>query len=144
MSIHKLDIDIAELSYAFEDPSSDSHYYLDLETGSLILVRPDLDDLGELREQVETENNRYLYVPKPAPNQVDLDLMDFLLAVSDEKLKSLLPVAMEARDKFAACRALLGQFPGQPEKWQEWRKEGARQRALRWLEAQGITLTRKR
>lgn len=141
---HKLDIDIAELSYAFEDPGSDSHYYLDLETGSLILIRPDLDDLGELREQVETENNRYLYVPKPAPNQVDLDLTDFLLAISDEKLKSLLPVAMEARDKFAACHALLGQFPGQPEKWQEWRKQGARQRALRWLEAQGITLTRKR
>ncbi|MBY0550114.1 MAG: UPF0158 family protein [Candidatus Obscuribacterales bacterium] len=144
MSVHKLDIDIAELSFAFEDPSSDSHYYLDLETGSLILIRPDLDDLSELREQVETENNRYLYVPKPAPNQVDLDLTDFLMAISDEKLKSLLPVAMEARDKFAACRALLGQFPGQSEKWQEWRKQGARQRALRWLEAQGIAITKCR
>lgn len=143
MSVHELDIDLCELTFAFEDPSSDSHYYLDLETGSLVLIRPELDDLSELREQVETENNRYLYVPKPAPNQVDLDLMDFLMAISDEKLKSLLPVAMEARDKFAACRALLGQFPGQPEKWQDWRKQGARQRALRWLEAQGIAITRR-
>lgn len=144
MTAPELNIDLAELSFAFEDPASDSHYYLDLETGSLILIRPELDDLSDLRSQVETENTRYLYVPKPAPNQVDLDLMDFLMAISDEKLKSLLPVAMEARDKFGACRALLSQFPGQLEKWHDWRKQGARQRALRWLEAQGIKVSGKK
>lgn len=141
--MQELDIDLAELSYAFEDPSSDSHYYLDLETGSLVLIRPDLDDLSELREEVETEHERYLYVPKPAENQIELDLMDFLHTVSEPKLKELLPVALEARDKFSACQALLGKFAGQLDKWKEWRKQGARQRALRWLEAQGIQAAKR-
>ena len=140
MTMRELDVDLAQLAFAFEDPLPDSHYYLDLDTGSLLLIRPELDDVAELREDVETENARYLYVPKPALNQIELDLTDFLLTISDEKLKLLLPVAMEARDKFSACRSLLSQFPGQLDKWQEWRQQGARQRALRWLEAQSIKL----
>lgn len=138
MPIGKLDLDLAGLAFAFEDPSSDSHFYLDLDTGSIILIRPDLDDVAELREQVETEEQRYLYIPKAAANQVELDLMDFLHRISDPKIMELLPVVMEARDKFSACQALLSKFPGQLESWKEWRKQAARQRALRWLEAQGI------
>ncbi len=143
MELQELDIDLAQLAFAFEDPASDSHYYLDLEMGSVILIRPDLDDVSELREDVETEHTRYLYVPKPAENQIELDLMDFVHVISDANLIELLPVALEARDKFSACHGLFSKFPGQLEKWKDWRKQGARQRALRWLEAQGIKIARK-
>lgn len=134
----QLAIDLAELAYAWEDPSSDSNYYLDIETGSIILVRPDLDDVGELRGEIELEPQRYLFVPKPKENQLELDLSDFVSRLTDTKLKSMIEVAMEAPNRYAALRTVLQKFPDEWERWQDWKKQSGRQRALRWLEAHEI------
>ncbi len=134
----ELQIDMAQLAYAWEDPSSDSHYYLDLDTGSIVLVRPDLEDAGELREEIELESERYVFIPKPKENQIDLDLSDFVFTIKDSKLKVLIELAMEAPNKFAAIRSVLEKVPDEWQRWQNWKRESGRQRALRWLEAQNI------
>lgn len=134
----ELQIDMAQLAYAWEDPSSDSHYYLDLDTGSIVLVRPDLEDAGELREEIELESERYVFIPKPKENQIDLDLSDFVFTIKDSKLKVLIELAMEAPNKFAAIRSILEKVPDEWQRWQDWKRESGRQRALRWLEAQSI------
>lgn len=134
----ELDLDFDQLAFAWEDPSSDSNYYLDLDTGSVIMVRPDLDDVGELRGAIELEPDRYLFVPKPKDNQLELDLQDFAFRITDSRLKSMVELAMEAPNKYASLRAVLQKVPGEWERWEEWKKQSGRQRALRWLEAHSI------
>lgn len=134
----ELELDFDQLTFAWEDPTSDSNYYLDLDTGSIIMVRSDLDDISDLREQIELEPERYLFIPKPAANQVELDMKDFAFRIDDDKLRSMVELALESPNKFAALRAVLQKFPGQWDCWEEWKKQSARQRALRWLEAHDI------
>lgn len=134
----ELAIDIAELAFAWEDPASDSNYYLDLDTGSIIMVRPELDDVSEIRGEIEMEPERYLFIPKPKENQLELDLSDFSSALSDPQQKTMIELAMESPNRYAALRAVLQKFPGQWERWEDWKKQSGRQRALRWLEAHEI------
>lgn len=134
----ELKLDMDELSFAWEDPSSDCTYYLDSDTGSIVMVRPDLDDVSDLREEIELQPNRFIFIPKPKPNQVELDLSDFCFTLTDTKLKSILEMAMESPNKYSAVRSVLQKVPGEWERWEDWKKQSARQRALRWLEAQGI------
>lgn len=133
-----LDIDLADLAFAFEDHASDSSYYLDLDTGSIIMVRPELDDVSEIRGDIELEPDRFLFVPKPKANQIELDLQDFTFTIKDAKLKSMVELAMEAANKYAALRSVLQKGEGEWERWEEWKKQSSRQRALRWLEAHEI------
>lgn len=134
----ELPIDLAELAFAWEDPSSDSNYYLDLEIGSIIMVRPELDDVAEIRGEIELEPERFLFIPKPKENQLELDLSDFASALSDPQQKTMIELAMESPNKYAALRTVLQKFPGVWERWEEWKKQSGRQRALRWLEAHEI------
>ncbi len=134
----ELQLDMNELAFAWEDPNSHTHYYLDSETGSIIMVQQDLDDISEIREEIELQPNRYLFIPKPKDNQLELDLSDFCFTITDAKLKSILEMAMEAPNKYAAVRSVLQKADGQWERWEDWKKQSARQRALRWLEAHGI------
>ena len=136
--MRELELDLAQLAFAFEDPASDSHYYLDVDTGSIIMVRPDLDDISELREEIETESTRFLFIPKPKPNQLELDLTDFVYPITDEKLKSILEMAMESPNKYSSLRSVLQKTPAEWERWEEWKHQSGRTRALRWLEANQI------
>ncbi len=136
----KLDLDLAQLSFAFEDPVSDSLYYLDLETGSIIMVRPDLEDVSEIRGDIELEPERYVFIPKPKANQLELDLADFCFTIKDKNLKSMVEMAMEAPNKYAALRAVLQKEPSEWGRWEEWKKQSSRQRALRFLEAHEIKI----
>lgn len=140
--MRELDVDLDELSFAWQDPASQSSYYLDIDTGSVILVCPELDDLGELRSEIELQPDRYLFVPKPSVKQLELDLMDFVYALDDPKIKSIVEVALESPNKLKAAEAALSQS-GLISRWQDWIKQSSRQRALRWLEAQGLRPTVK-
>jgi hypothetical protein len=134
----ELDLNFADLAFAFEDPSSDTNYYLDLSTGSVVMVRPELEDVGDLRGEIELEHERFLFVPKPKANQLDLDLQDFIFTLTDTKLKSIIEMALESPNKYAALRSVLQKAPGEWERWEDWKKQAGRQRALRWLEAHDI------
>jgi hypothetical protein len=40
--MRKLQVDLAELTYAFEDASWMANYYLDLETGQVVMIRAEI------------------------------------------------------------------------------------------------------
>lgn len=134
----KIEIDWKYLVFAWQDSSPDAAYYFDAETGSVLLVQRDLDDIDELREEIELHPNRYLYLPKPANNRLELDLSDFVFTVSDQKLKSLLDVASEGSNKFSSCYKILSQHPEELARWEKWREDAARERARKWLAAHAI------
>ena len=136
----QLVIDINYLIFAFRDNSEESQYYLDRETGSVLLVQPDLDDIDELRHEIECQANRYIFVPKPNMEQAELDLYDFIHTVDDNHLKSLLIVASEANNKIHSCERLLAKHPNELKRWQDFVSLQTKSRVKKWLAANNIEL----
>jgi hypothetical protein len=136
--VDKLQIDMNYLLFAWQDDSPHASYYLDTDTGSVLLVQRDLDDLDELREEIELQPARYLYVPKPDVNQPELDLSDFIFTVADGHLRDLLSVACEGNNKLGSCRTILAEHSGELKRWEKWRQDAARERVRRWLAANNI------
>lgn len=136
--MNKLQVDLEYLLFAWQDESPDSAYYLDSETGSVLLVQRDLDELDELKDAIELQPNRYLYVPKPDPSQLPMDLSDFIFTVADRHLKDLLSVAYEGTNRLAACKSILAKQPDELKRWEAFRKDAVRERVRRWLAANDI------
>lgn len=136
--MREIEVDMEALSFAWQDQAEDSHYYLDLETASVVLVRPELDDFNELRREIELAPERYLLCPKAARNQLELDLSDFICTIGDPKVKNIVELVLDAPNKFMTLNAVLAKYPEEAERWQVWRKQEARQRALRWLSAHDL------
>jgi hypothetical protein len=136
--VEKLELDFEYLVFAWEDDSHDTAYYLDSETGSVVLVQQDLEDLDEIREEIELHPSRFLYVPKPDHDRLVLDLSDFIYTVADESLKKQLQTACEGTNKFHACTDILNKHPDEMQRWKKWRHDAARERARKWLTAHNI------
>lgn len=136
--LQKLQLDFEYLIFAWEDDSHDTAYYLDSETGSVVLVQQDLEDLDEIRDEIELHPNRFLYVPKPSQDQLVLDLSDFIFTVAEKNLQDQLQTAYEGTNKFWACTDILAKHPDEKARWKEWRHTAARERARKWLNAHNI------
>lgn len=136
--MEKLQLDFEYLVFAWEDDSPDTSYYLDSETGSVILVQEDLEDLGDIKDEIELQPARFLYVPKPDHDRLVLDLGDFVYSVPDAGLQQQLQTAFEGTNKFWACTDILKKHPEEMNRWKQWRNNAARERAKRWLAAHNI------
>lgn len=132
-------IDMNYLIFAWQDECQDHAYYLDIETGCVELVEPDLIDLDDLTDEIERNRERYLYVPKPDPSELRGDLEDFTATVGAPELARLLPVALEAPDIQAACRKVLSRNPVELERWEKFRTERVQKRIERWLRANFVS-----
>jgi hypothetical protein len=137
-TVTKLEIDVNYLLFAWQDDSPDTAYYLDSDTGSVVLVQRDLEDLDELREEIELHPNRFIYVPKPDPLQPELDLSDYIFTVADPELKAQLEVAAEGRDKFGSCKRILSERPEELARWKSWQEAAVKERVRKWLAAHDL------
>lgn len=135
--LEPLSVNLEELAHAWKDESELTAYYVDTETGSVVMVHSEFDDLNELKVEIELQPNRYLYVPRSGKRQLDLDLHDFIYSVPDEAVRAQLNVALDAPDKFHSCRHILGKHEGLLARWEAWLHLNARQRAVRWLASLG-------
>jgi hypothetical protein len=136
--MEQLQIDFEYLVWAWQDDSPDTAYYLDSDTGSVVLVQRDLDDLDELREEIELHPNRYLYVPKPDALQPELDLSDYIFTVTQPDLRQQLEVAEQGRDKFRSCKKILQEYPEELARWEKWQQDAIRERVRKWLHAHNL------
>jgi hypothetical protein len=137
---NKLTIDLEYLLFAWQDEAPQSAYYLDTETGSVVLIQRDLDEVDELRREIEVGGDRFVYLPKPDREQIELDLGDFIYTSSDAKLKAMLEVALESRDKIGTCKTLLSRYPEELKRWQEWRRKASLERVKKWLAAHDLEM----
>ena len=100
-------VDLEELRFAMEDASFEHRYFLDTETGEVILVSELFDD-DEAREQLrridEAERGRYLEVPRADSHEGYGDMQDFIASVRDEHLQELLDVAIQGEARSAVSR----------------------------------------
>lgn len=136
--MNKIPIDMDQLVYSFEDECQDNKYYLDKETGEIRLVHQGLHELRDLTDEIETERERFLYIPKQDPKKIKEDLRDFIDTVDDAKTKMLLDVAMEAPHILSGFKKILGSAGIPDDGLKEFLESRTRLRVKQWLSANFI------
>ena len=97
-----------------EDATYEHQYFLDTETGEVILVSEMFDDEEAQRQLAEidaAEPGRYLQVPRADSREGYDDMQDFIDTVSDERLQELLHVAIQGRGAFRRFKDVLARHP---------------------------------
>ncbi len=156
--LRRLQIDLIELEVAFDNSSPDMSYYLDLETGSVVLVTSEaihaLQDEDE--EDVESgkasdwfqnaiddarrvaaDDVRYVVIPSPNAAEEYDSMRDFIATVANESLRERLWGAIQG-GAFRRFRDVLLDYPDERQRWFEFEQECDMQHILDWLADEGI------
>lgn len=136
-----LAVDLAELSIALEAEASDLTWYLDLDTGDVILVTREYEAAdygGLLVEDIVGAPERFLRVPSGDPQSSVKDMLAYASQIADRQLKESLELALSAPRPDRRFRAVLGWLPAEQERWHEFRASRCEQRARGWLASLGI------
>lgn len=131
--------DLAALVHAWQDDAPDNNYYLDTRNGSVKLVHQNLYDLKQLTDEIEKHKERYLYLPKPGPNQLKDDLRDFQKAVENKSLQPILDMALQSPHPLAGFNKVLANHPEELNRLKEFRESRVRLRIKQWFEANSLT-----
>ena len=118
-----------------EDGSYEHEYYLDLETGEILLISDYMDDeeIGKLKDQIDEDSDRYERIPKAESHQGYEDMVDFIATVKDERLAELLEVAINGKGAFRRFKDVLLNYPEERERWFQFRDDRVQEKALEWL-----------
>ncbi len=118
-----------------EDSSYEHEYYLDLETGKILLISDYMDDeeIGKLKDQIDEDSDRYERIPEAESHQGYEDMVDFIATVKDERLAELLEVAINGKGAFRRFKDALLNYPEERERWFQFRDDSVQEKALEWL-----------
>ena len=139
-SRRKVRVDLQELRFAMEDATYEHQYFLDTETGEVILVTEMFDDEEAQRQLAEidaAEPGRYLQVPRADSREGYDDMQDFIDTVSDGHLQELLNVAIQGRGAFRRFKDVLARHPGEQQRWFDFQTARLDARAREWLAEEG-------
>ena len=134
-------VDFEEHRFAMEDASYEHHYFLDTETGEVILIA-DNDDEDESSQRLEAidaaEPGRYLQVPRAESSDGYADMQEFIETVSDKRLQELLAVAIQGKGAFRRCKDVLARHPAGQQRWFAFQMKRLDTPAREWLADEGV------
>jgi hypothetical protein len=124
-----------------EDASYEHQYFLDTDSGEVILVS-EYDDDEESRQRLEAideaEPGRYVEVPRAESRDGYADMQEFIDTVSDKRLQELLEVAIQGKGAFRRFKDVLGRDPAELQRWFAFQMERLDTRVREWLADEGI------
>lgn len=127
-------IDLDELAQALEDHSHDHTWWLDPETGEVVLWSDYFEDQGAA--DPETRGLRPI---DPTPSYEGYEEMqDFIERVRDPRARDLLERAIGGRGAFRRFKDTLLDFPELREVWFRFHDARLQRRAIRWLLDEGL------
>lgn len=134
-------VDLDELTEAFADASPKLNYYVDRETGEVVLVSDTLGfiEAGLQRVEMGKSPGRYLPVPVAGLNQFTEDLESFIDELDDEATQESLEELLDAPDPIKSLASYLTDHEEIATAWANYRHACFRDRAKRWLIEQGFT-----
>lgn len=139
--VRTLPVDLEELSIALEAETADLRWYLDLQTGDVLLVTPEFEPAehdGLTVTEIESEPSRFVRVPPGNPQRVIDDMQAFVTSLGDAKLQESLELALSASRPERRFKTALSWLPERQQQWHVWHREHCQARALAWLAHQGI------
>jgi len=142
MDLPKIEKD--QLIWALSDNSGWEEYYLDLETGEIILSSMD-EVLAEHEvEEEDLESDRYWYID-PIPSWEAYNFMvEFIETVENEELKRRLSIAINGRGAFRMFKATLYEYPEEQKRWFAFHDKKMEQYTDEWLENLSFALKKRK
>lgn len=136
--MRKVPVNMERLIFCWQDVCEDNAYYLDTESGEVLLVNQGLLDLKELTNEIELSRSRYLYIPRLDREKEKQDLRDFMETVEDDKLRNILDVAFESPHQLSAFKKILASKDDQVERLEKFLESRSVVRVRQWLQANCI------
>jgi hypothetical protein len=164
----KLNVDLSELEPALENNDEYIHYYLDVNTGAVVLVTEDMilelqdfiDDLDLDKEESETllkalreredpmllevyeiqqqQEVRFLEIRQEDRRFSYRAMESFIETLENRPLQNHLYNSIRAKGAFRNFKNTLSLFPQELERWYAYKDNLTKQEALRWLAQHGI------
>jgi hypothetical protein len=137
----KVKIDWEELILAFEASGFDQSNYLDLETGEVVSMMREImdrDEIDEIEQRVNSEPERYRFIPSIDSSEAYDDMVKFIDIVQDRHLAELLSVAICGKGAFRRFKDVLLSYPVERERWFEFQSDLMARRVEEWLQEIGI------
>lgn len=155
---HKIEINWMELDAAFQSGSWEMRYYLDLETGDVVMVTDEiagyLEDppdwelsdwmkqaIEEARQVEAGYGTRYVQIPQADTHEDYRDMERFISTVRDSDLRDRLWQAIEGRGAFRYFKDVLAEHPSEREHWFAFKDRCIYERVSDWLESEDIEPT---
>jgi hypothetical protein len=134
-------VDLGALTEAFEDASAELSYFVDRETGEVVLVSDTLGfiEAGLQRAEMAKSPGRYMPVPVSGLNQFIEDLETFIDGLDDESVQEALEETLDAPDPVKAVAAYLAKHEKVASEWKVHRKARFQNRAFEWSKANGFS-----
>ncbi len=109
-----------DLFFALTNQVQDTAHYLDLDTGAVI---PVFDfNRNEILTMVQDNPERYIRLV-PQSFRQGMEMMErFIATVSREDLRARLRQAIKTGRAFSQFRQVLGDYPGEMKRWQQFRR----------------------
>jgi hypothetical protein len=128
--------DLEMIGFALEDHSYEANWWLVPETGEVVRVGEFSDD-DEMPE--DPEEAGWLLI-QPADDRAGYrDMEDFIEALSDPAARDTLARTIKGRGAFRRFKdVLFGTFPEHGRAWHAFKDERQRDRAIEWLQDQGL------
>jgi len=134
-------VDFEELRFAIDDATYEHQYFLDTETGEVILIS-EYDDDEESTQRLEAideaEPGRYLQVPRAESSDGYEDMREFIDTVSNKPLQQLLEVAIQGKGAFRRFKDVLARDPAEQQRWFAFQTERLDTRVREWLADEGV------
>lgn len=135
--VHNVEIIWNELMDAFTSGTGDRVYFLDRFTGEVFFVPTALED-EDFWRQVETNQERYLEIPRFEYSNERKIMSGFIDSVKDADLKNLLSGALTGKRPYGNTSDILDFFPEEQEKLLEMKDEFVSSRVKSWLEEHNL------
>ncbi len=140
MNEKRLKIDIEDLTMAMEESSYEHEYFLDLQTGEILLISDYMDsrETAEVRKKIDDDPDRFEEIPKADSREGYQDMEDFIDTIKDGHIAEVLSTAIEGRGAFRRFKDTLLRYPDERERWFKFKGDLMKQRALEWLDEIGV------
>ncbi len=141
--MRKVKTNLSELTDAFDNCRISYEYYLDIETGELLLVSDefmDINETEEVYEKLDDEPERYLSIPTESSREGYQDMVAFTESLEAENLKEKLWIALNGRGAFRRFKDVLLSHPEKREEWFKFQDERLEKHVMEWLEENEVEL----
>jgi len=131
-----LTLDLPRLEQALLSQDAGAHY-LDLDTGSVLRVAPGVPAPGA-EEKYDVQPDRYLAIEPLTLDELLAMRAAFLFGLHDPHAHTLLRHALSGRRPLRTFDYELEKLPQLQDSWQAFQARQARERALEWLDSNGL------
>jgi len=133
-------VDLESLTEAFEDASTELSYFVDRETGEVILVSETLGfiEAAQQRGLMAETPGRFVQVPISSEAEFVEDVERYLDDVSDPVARRALDEAVWDDNPSSAVAKVLDRYGELGPKLRRFRRSQFRLRALAWLVVNGL------